>query len=88
MYSLGVLAELCDKIDEVFAVLDKYINGRLRPSLDSTLMSTMMKLNPAFESLRGIFEAKKPGDSEEYDILNLISGIITCSIPGGLERVL
>ena len=49
-------------------------------------MTGNMKLNPALESLKKYFEAKSPEDPEEYDILNLVAGIITCSIPGALKE--
>merc|ERR1719228_294962 len=54
-------------------------------NIDKTVLSKM-KLNPAIESLKQFFQEKNPSDPQEYDIMNLISGIITCSIPGALKE--
>ena len=45
-----------------------------------------MKLNPALESLKSYFQVKNINDPAEYEILNLIAGIITYSIPGALKE--
>ena len=42
------------------------------------------KLNPAVESLINTFEEKRGG--EESELLNLISGIVACSVPGALKE--
>ena len=79
--SPAVFAEICDNIDEGIAMMDDYMCGNLSDHMDQTLMSNM-KLNPAIESLKKLFQEKNPSDPTEFDIMNLISGIISCSIPG------
>lgn len=81
----SVLKDLCGNVDDVCSWIGDYINSRLGGYMDTTLMSAGLMLNPALEELKGIFEHKREGDSEAFDILNLISGIITCSIPGALK---
>ena len=84
---LAIFAELCQKIDEITAQLNSYINDILMRRLDSSLMMPNMKLNPALESLKQFFQAKiSVKDPAEYEILNLIAGIITYSIPGALKE--
>merc|ERR1712223_592953 len=82
---IAVFAEICDNIDEVIAMTDDYMCGNLSDHMDQTLMSNM-KLNPAIESLKKLFQEKNPSDPTEFDIMNLISGIISCSIPGALKE--
>ena len=82
---IAVFAEICDNIDEVIAMMDDYMCGNLSDHMDHTLMSNM-KLNPAIESLKKLFQEKNPSDPTEFDIMNLISGIISCSIPGALKE--
>ena len=82
---IAVFAEICDNIDEVISVMDDYMCDNLGDSLENTLMSKM-KLNPAIEALKKIFQEKNPEDPQEFDIMNLISGIISCSIPGALRE--
>ena len=82
---IAVFAEICDNIDEVIAMMDDYMCGNLSDHMDQTLMSNM-KLNPAIESLKKLFQEKNPSDPTEFDIMNLISGIISCSIPGALKE--
>ena len=82
---IAVFAEICDNIDEVITVMDDYMCDNLGDNLENTLMSKM-KLNPAIESLKKIFQEKNPNDPQEFDIMNLISGIISCSIPGALRE--
>ena len=45
-----------------------------------------MKLNPAIEKLKRMCGEKGPNDPEEFDIMNLVAGIITCSVPGALKE--
>ena len=80
-----MFAEICDNIDEVMNVMDDYMCDQLGERLQGTIMSKM-KLNPAIESLKKIFQEKDPADPQEFDIMNLISGIISCSIPGALRE--
>ena len=82
---IAVFAEICDNIDEVIQVMDDYMCDNLGDNLENTIMSKM-KLNPAIESLKKIFQEKNPDDPQEFDIMNLISGIISCSIPGALKE--
>ena len=42
------------------------------------------KLNPGIEALIKTLEEKRGG--EESELLNLISGIVACSIPGALKE--
>lgn len=84
---LAIFTELCQKIDEITAQLNSYINDILMRRLDTSLMMPSMKLNPALESLKQFFQAKiSVKDPAEYEILNLIAGIITYSIPGALKE--
>ena len=80
-----LFADICENIDDVLKVLDDYINGNLSNTIHKTVMSRM-KLNPAIESLKTYFQENNPNDPKEYDIMNLISGIISCSIPGALKE--
>ena len=82
---IAVFAEICDNIDEVIGVMDDYMCDNLGEKLQNTIMSNM-KLNPAIESLKKIFQEKNPDDPQEFEIMNLISGIISCSIPGALKE--
>jgi len=82
---IAVFAEICDNIDEVTKMMDDYMCGNLDDNLEKTVLSKM-KLNPAIESLKKFFQEKNPNDPQEYDIMNLISGIISCSIPGALKE--
>ena len=82
---IAVFAEICDNIEEVFSVMDDYMCDNLGEKLEDTIMSKM-KLNPAIEKLKHIFQEKNPNDPQEFDIMNLISGIISCSIPGALKE--
>lgn len=83
---LTVFSDLCRRIDEIISKMNSYINDCLLHRLDGSLMLPDMKLNPALESLKRYFESKSPNDPPEYDILNLVGGIITCSIPGALKE--
>lgn len=84
---LAIFTELCQKIDEITAQLNSYINDILMRRLDTSLMMPSMKLNPALESLKQFFQTKiSVKDPAEYEILNLIAGIITYSIPGALKE--
>ena len=82
---IAVFAEICDNIEDVISTMDDYMCGNLSDNLESTLMSKM-KLNPAIEALKKFFQEKNPNDPVEFDIMNLISGIISCSIPGALKE--
>ena len=82
---IAVFAEICENVDEVIHLMDDYISGNLSNNIHKTVMSRM-KLNPAIESLKGFFQENNPSDPKEYDIMNLISGIISCSIPGALKE--
>ena len=82
---IAVFAEICENVDEVIKLMDDYINGNLSNNIHKTIMSRM-KLNPAIESLKDFFQQNNPDDPKEYDIMNLISGIISCSIPGALKE--
>jgi hypothetical protein len=82
---IAVFAEICENIDEVVKMMDAYINGNLCNNIHKTVMSRM-KLNPAIEALKNFFQEKHSSDPKEYDIMNLISGIISCSIPGALKE--
>ena len=82
---IAAFAEICDNIDEVMKMMDDYMCGNLDENLEKTVMSNM-KLNPAIEAMKKMFQEKNPNDPEEYDIMNLISGIISCSIPGALKE--
>ena len=82
---IAVFAEICDNVDEVLNVMDDYMCDNLGEKLEDTIMSKM-KLNPAIESLKKIFQEKNPNDPQEFEIMNLISGIISCSIPGALKE--
>ena len=55
---IAVFAEICDNIDEVIAMMDDYMCGNLSEHMEQTLMSNM-KLNPAIESLKKLFQEKK-----------------------------
>ena len=83
---LAIFAELCAKMDDITAQLNSYINDILMRRLDTSLLSMNMKLNPALESLKSYFQVKNINDPAEYEILNLIAGIITYSIPGALKE--
>ena len=82
---IAVFAEICENVDEVMNHMDDYINGNLSNSIHKTVM-TRMKLNPAIEELKSQFQENNPSDPKEFDIMNLISGIISCSIPGALKE--
>ena len=82
---IAVFAEICDNIDEVTSIMDDYMCDNLGEKLEDTIMSKM-KLNPAIESLKKIFQEKNPNDPQEFEIMNLVSGIISCSIPGALRE--
>ena len=82
---IAVFAEICDNIDDVIGVMDDYMCDNLGDKLENTIMSKM-KLNPAIESLKKIFQEKNSDDPQEFEIMNLISGIISCSIPGALKE--
>ena len=82
---IAVFAEICENVDEVINLMDDYINGNLSNNIHKTVM-TRMKLNPAIEELKSQFQENNPNDPKEYDIMNLISGIISCSIPGALKE--
>ena len=84
---LAVFCELCQKIDEIVAAVQPFVNSCLTKNIDSTVLSSEMKLYPALETLRKFCQAKgNPGEPVEYEILNLIAGIITCSVPGALKE--
>ena len=82
---IAVFAEICENVDEVVKLMDDYINGNLSNNIHKTVMSRM-KLNPAIEQLKEQFQKNNPNDPKEFDIMNLISGIISCSIPGALKE--
>ena len=82
---IAVFAEICENVDEVIHLMDDYINGNLNNNIHKTVMSRM-KLNPAIEALKSFFQENNPNDPKEYDIMNLISGIISCSLPGALKE--
>ena len=82
---IAVFAEICENVDEVVKMMDDYINGNLSNNIHKTVMSRM-KLNPAIEALKNYFQENNTNDPKEYDIMNLISGIISCSIPGALKE--
>ena len=52
---IAVFAEICDNVDEVINVMDDYMCDDLGEKLENTIMSKM-KLNPAIESLKKIFQ--------------------------------
>ena len=72
------------------AAARSYINGSLSETLEATLLNSTKdntKLNPALEKLKKRFEEKKKGVvSEAENIMDLIAGIITCSVPGALKE--
>lgn len=82
---IATFAEICDNIEEVINVMDDYMCDNLGEKLENTIMSKM-KLNPAIENLKKIFQEKNSNDPQEFEIMNLISGIISCSIPGALKE--
>lgn len=82
---MGVFNDLCQRLDGILAHMNSYVNGCLAGRLQSTLLSDM-KLNPAIETLKKLCGEKGPNDPEEYDIMNLVAGIITCSVPGALKE--
>ena len=71
---LAVFAELCQRIDEILAAMQPFIDSYLTNNLDSTVMSNM-KLYPALEQLRRFCQEKNKDEPVEYDILNLVAGI-------------
>ena len=83
---MAIFADLCKRIDEITAKFKQYTNDCLSRRLDGSIMMPDMKLNPALEYLKKYFENKSPEDPEEYEIMNLVAGIITCSIPGALKE--
>ena len=83
---MAIFADLCKRIDEITAKFKQYTNDCLSKRLDGSIMMPDMKLNPALEYLKKYFENKSPEDPEEYEIMNLVAGIITCSIPGALKE--
>ena len=82
---LAVFVELCQKIDEIIAAVQPFMDSYLTKNIDSTVLSDM-KLYPALETLRKFCQEKNIGEPVEYEILNLIAGIITCSVPGALKE--
>ena len=76
----------CFRIDEIVAAVQPFVDSCLTKNIDSTVLSAEMKLYPALETLRKFCQAKNPGEPVEYEILNLIAGIITCSVPGALKE--
>ena len=70
---LAVFAELCQRIDEILAAMQPFIDSYLTNNLDSTVMSNM-KLYPALEQLRRFCQEKNKDEPVEYDILNLVAG--------------
>ena len=57
---------------------------KILSSISSKTLMSVAKLNPAIEALIKTFEEKRGG--EESELLNLISGIVACSIPGALKE--
>ena len=84
---IAVFAEICDNVDEVINVMDDYMCDDLGEKLENTIMSKM-KLNPAIESLKKIFQEKNPNDPQEFEIMNLISGIISRALTRGAHHQL
>ena len=83
---MATFVELCQRIDEILAHMQSYIDRHLNGRLQETLFSLDTKLNPALEALKRYCEMKNPNDPEQFDILNLVAGIITCSVPGALKE--
>ncbi len=80
---VDVMTELCEGLVDISPALEAYLIEKLKPSIESTLLYPGKKLNPAVDALRQILEKK--GKSEIEDVLNLLAGIITCSIPVALK---
>ena len=80
-----VFDDLCQRLDNILDHMNSYVNGCLNYRLDSTLLSDM-KLNPAIEALKKMCSEKGIDDPEEYDVMNLVAGIISCSLPGALKE--
>ena len=67
------------------------MRSSLKPGLASTILNTSgdkkLKLNPALTKLRKLLEKKpEPGEAhaEATEVLNLLAGILACSVPGAL----
>ena len=72
---LAVFSEICQKIDQLSKYMGANVNDSLMDNLKQSLLSTM-KLNPAIESLKKMCQERNVNDPPEYDIMNLITGII------------
>jgi hypothetical protein len=84
---LSVFSELCRWIDEVFDHFGKFMDTRLNDKLWMYLLSPDAdKLYPALEGLKQFCRTKNPDDPPEYEILNLIAGMVFCSLPGALKE--
>ena len=84
---VSTFSELCRWIDEVFDHLSKYMDTRLNDKLWMYLLSPDAdKLYPALEGLKQFCRIKNPDDPPEYEILNLIAGMVFCSLPGALKE--
>ena len=85
---LAVISDLCADLEELSegGAAEAFIQGKLKEKLESLLIRGNKKLNPALEALRKHLEEKQPGATETEDMMNLIAGIITCSVPGALKE--
>lgn len=84
---LSVFSEMSKWIDEAFGKLDKYMSTRLSDEIWRSLLSPDAdKLYPALERLKHFCSVRNPGDPPEFEILNLIAGMVFCSLPGALKE--
>ena len=84
---LSVFSELCRYIDEVFDHFQKFMDTRLNDKLWQYLLSPdAEKLYPALEGLKHFCRIKNPDDPPEFEILNLVAGMVFCSLPGALKE--
>ncbi len=84
---LSVFSEMSQWIDDAFGKLDKYMSTRLNDKLWTSLLSSDAdKLYPALESLKLYCSVRYPDDPPEFEIFNLIAGMVFCSLPGALKE--
>merc|ERR1719308_809387 len=75
-----------DKILEE-EMLDCYDSPSVRKIIKAVFIAAFAEIcDNIDEVMKKMFQEKNPNDPEEYDIMNLISGIISCSIPGALKE--
>jgi hypothetical protein len=65
------------------ASANRFAAGELKKVLSLSLLDSGKKLSPALEQLRHLLETKGASDAE--DVLRLLAGIVTCSVPSALR---